>query len=132
MEREVHKESTYRDKVQSLLRKHTPSFLSNSPNSSTATEQQQYASERKLIDRIVSNERTAFAYGIVLTGLVFTSVRFGPRWLAVRIGGKEKERAMKEADAVARKAGTAWMQKGLCEWICTFIGECICWIVCLV
>ena len=52
---------------------------------------------------------------MALSGIVFASVRFGPRWMAIKIGGREKERAMKEAEEAARKAGTAWMSKGLRE-----------------
>eukprot|EP00804_Cyclotella_cryptica_P026477 CCRYP_008124-RA/>CCRYP_008124-RA protein AED:0.55 eAED:0.55 QI:0/0/0/1/1/1/2/0/69 len=51
-------------------------------------------------------------YGIALSGIVFASVRFSPRYLVVKIGGKEKERVMKEAEEVAMKEGTAWMHKG--------------------
>lgn len=116
MEKEALKESTYRSQVQSLLQKHAPTFLSNPPESTNDhTKHQYYAQEQKLVDRIVSNERTAFAYGVALSGIVFASVRFGPRWMAIKIGGREKERAMKEAEEAARKAGTAWMSKGLRE-----------------
>lgn len=114
MEKEILKESTYRAKVQNLLSKYAPTFTSDLPTGDPSITKL-YAAEQKLVDRIVSNERTAFAYGIALSGLVFASVRFGPRWLAVKIGGKEKERAIKEAEEMAKKAGTAWIQKGLCE-----------------
>lgn len=113
-EKEILKESTYRAQVQNLLLKYAPTFTSDLPTRDPSITKQ-YAAEQKLVDRIVSNERTAFAYGIALSGVVFASVRFGPRWLAVKIGGKEKERAMKEAEEMAKKAGTAWIQKGLGE-----------------
>jgi hypothetical protein len=112
IEDEALKESIYRTQVQSLLQKHAPTFLSDPPSQESS---QQYKSEQALVDKIVANERTALAYGVALSGVVFASVRFGPRWLAVRIGGKDKERAMREAEEEARKAGTAWIQKGLCE-----------------
>ena len=92
----IEQELQYRNKVQTLLRKHAsfihhrPSSADESPSSETM---QQYAPEQRLVDRIVSNERTAFMYGIALSGIVFASVRFGPRYLAVKIGGREKERA---------------------------------------
>ncbi|KAL3800202.1 hypothetical protein HJC23_001123 [Cyclotella cryptica] len=73
---------------------------------------QQCAPELRLIERIVSNQRTAFMYGIALSGIVFASVPFSPRYLAVKIGGREKERVTKVAEEVARKEGTAWMHKG--------------------
>ncbi|KAL3784193.1 hypothetical protein HJC23_001392 [Cyclotella cryptica] len=107
------KELHYRNRVQELLRKHTSLIHRSSTEESNSSEtNQQYAPEQRLIDRIVSNERTAFMYGIALSGIVFASVRFGPRYLAVKIGGREKERVMKEAEEVARKEGTAWIHKG--------------------
>lgn len=116
MEKEAQKESFYRSQVQSLLKKHGPS-IHHRPSTSSASDPSalldQYRSEQRLIDRIVSNERTAFAYGLALSGVVFASVRFGPRYLAKKIGGREKERAMKEAEEAAKEAGTAWMQKGI-------------------
>lgn len=62
-------------------------------------------------------------YGVALSGIVFASVRFGPRYLAVKIGGREKERAMKEADEVARREGTAWIQKGAGESLLYCVGS---------
>lgn len=118
MEKEALKESAYKQQVQDLLKKHAPTFISTPEGSSISTElKSQYAAEQKLVDRIVRNETTAFAYGIALSGIVFSSVRFGPRWLTAKIGGKEKVKAMKEAEEVAKKAGNAWIQKGLCEFI---------------
>lgn len=117
MEKELLKESLYKNQVQEILRKHK-GFLSSSYNPNGMKEgevgdliKKQYAAERSIIDRIVANERSAFLGGIALSGLVFASVRYGPRYLAVKLGGKEKERALKEADDVARKEGTRWIQQ---------------------
>ncbi len=121
MEKELLKENLYKNKVQEILRKHK-GFLSSSydhhPDGTKAKDgdnvdliKKQYAAERSIIDRIVSNERSAFLSGIVLSGIVFASVRFGPRYLAIKIGGKEKERAINEADELARKSGTRWIQQ---------------------
>ena len=120
------RELQYRNKVQNLLRKHA-GFMHHRPSSSDGSLSSetihQYAPEQRLIDRIVSNERTAFMYGIALSGIVFASVRFGPRYLAVKLGGKEKERAMREAEELARKEGTAWIQKGAGESVFYFVGS---------
>lgn len=118
MEKEALKESTYRAQVQSLLRKHTPTFISTPTDTKLNNDlSKQYQAEQALINRIVANETTAFMYGIALSGVVFASVRFGPRWLTRKIGGVEKEKAMRDAEEKARKAGNAWIQKGLCEFI---------------
>lgn len=58
----------------------------------------------------MTNERSAFLCGIALSGLVFASVRFGPRFLAIKIN-PDKERLLKEADDIAKKANTRWIQK---------------------
>ncbi|KAK1736759.1 hypothetical protein QTG54_012781 [Skeletonema marinoi] len=119
MEKELLKESLYKNRVQEILRKHK-GFLSSSYNEDVANEgddiellKKQYSSERKIIDGIISNERSAFLSGLALSGVVFASVRFGPRYLAVKLGGIEKARALKEADDAARKAGTRWIQQGV-------------------
>lgn len=123
MEKEALKESTYKQQVQDLLKKHAPTFISAPEDSKISSElKTQYAAEQKLVDRIVRNETIAFAYGIALSGIVFSSVRFGPRWLAAKIGGQEKVKAMKEAEEEAKKAGKAWIQKGLCEFVDTSRG----------
>jgi hypothetical protein len=117
MEKELLKESLYKTKVQEILRKHQ-GFLSRSYNPDVAKEgddidilKKQYSAERCIIDRIISNERSAFFSGIALSGIVFASVRYGPRYLAVKIGGVEKARKLKEADDAAKKAGTRWIQQ---------------------
>jgi hypothetical protein len=119
MEKELMKEGLYKNRVQEILRKHK-GFLSSSYNEDVAKEgddiellKKQYSSERKIIDRIISNERSAFLSGLALSGVVFASVRFGPRYLAVKLGGIEKARVLKEADDAARKAGTRWIQQGV-------------------
>ncbi len=113
------KESLYKNRVQEVRRRHK-SFLSSKYNPDVAKEgddvelpKKQYSAERSIIDRVISNERTAFMSGIALSGIVFASVRFGPRYLAVKIGGIEKARALKEADEAAKKAGTRWIQQGV-------------------
>mmetsp|Transcript_13002 Transcript_13002/g.27672 ORF Transcript_13002/g.27672 Transcript_13002/m.27672 type:complete len:259 (+) Transcript_13002:121-897(+) len=116
-EKERPKETQYLTKVYGVLRKHK-GFLTNYPGSGTLsnTEEEvrlrkQYASERAIFEKIAKNEVTAFACGLALSALVFTSVRYAPRYLAVKIGGKEKERALKEADEISRKSNTRWIQQ---------------------
>ncbi len=116
-EKERLKESQYLTKVYDVLRRHR-GFLTNYPGSGSLNNndedsrlKKQYASERAVFDKIAKNEVTAFASGLALSALVFTSVRFAPRYLAVKIGGKEKERALKEADEISRKSNTRWIQQ---------------------
>lgn len=103
-------------RIQDILRKHR-GFLTNYPGeASSDTEdasisKKQFAPERSIIDKIVSNESISFFSGIALGAFVFASVRYAPRYLAVRIGGQEKEKALKDADERARKANTKWVQQ---------------------
>ena len=117
MEKELLKESLYKNRVQDILRNHKGFLSNNYPDAVKEGEdieqlKKQYSKERSIIDRVISNERSAFLSGIALSGLVFASVRFGPRYLAVKLGGAEKAKAIKEADEAAKKAGTRWMQQG--------------------
>jgi len=115
-EKELLKENLYLNKVQDILRKHrgflqagcAPDELNQGEDPSLINKQ--YAAERAIIDRVTANERTAFLSGIALSGLVFASVRFGPRYLAVKIN-PEKERLLREADEIAKKANTRWIQQ---------------------
>lgn len=117
---ELLKETKYRDRVQEILKKHrgtlqaaynaTPEDGSSIDGNDPVPMKEKYAAENRIIQRVMTNERSAFLSGLALSGLVFASVRFGPRYLAVRIN-PDKARKLKEADEIAEKANTRWIQK---------------------
>lgn len=117
-EKELRNETKYQDRVKALLNKHRGvlqdhrSVLEKQDvdDKDLSHIKKQYAAESSIIERVMANERTAFFSGIALSGLVFTTVRFGPRFLAVKIN-PEKAQKLKEADEIAEKAGTRWIQK---------------------
>ena len=119
-EKELMKENLYRNQVQNILRKHRGILqAAYSPSSTEVVSKygedpslikKQYAAETAIIERVMANERSAFLCGIALSGLVFASVRYMPRYLAVRINPQNAKK-LKEADEIAEKAGTRWMQK---------------------
>lgn len=104
-EKELLKENLYRNKVQEILRESRSSL-----QEVVHGEDKSYAAESAIIDGVMKNERNAFLTGIALSGLVFASVRFGPRYLVVKIN-PEKAKKLAEADAIAEKANTRWIQK---------------------
>jgi len=115
-EKELLKENLYHNKVLNILRTHK-GFLQFEPSPEVVKDgenldllKKQYAAENAIIDRVVANETSAFLSGIALSGLVFASVRFGPRYLVARIN-PDKARLLKEADEIAEKANTRWIQK---------------------
>lgn len=118
-EKELLKENLYRNKVQNVLRKHK-GFLQAAYNPSPEVVladgddpsliKKKYAAENSIINGVIANERSAFLCGIALSGLVFASVRFGPRYLAVKIN-PDKAKKLREADEIAEKANTRWIQK---------------------
>lgn len=117
-EKELLKENLHLNQLQNILRKHK-GFLQAAYNPSSnelkdgedpSLIKKQYAAESAIIDRVMANERSAFLSGLALSGLVFASVRFGPRYLIVKIN-PAKEKLLKEADDIANKANTRWMQK---------------------
>ena len=105
-EKELLKENLYLNRIQEILRK-SRGYLQEAV---TAEASAQYSTETTIIDRVIVNERNAFISGIVLSGLVFTSVRFGPRFIVTKLN-PEKGKMLKKADDIAEKAGTRWMQK---------------------
>ena len=117
-EKELMKENLYLNRLQDVLRKHkdfllaaykqSPEVLKGDDNPSLI--KGRYAAESAIIDRVMANERSAFLSAIALSGLVFASVRFGPRYLTVKIN-PEKAKMLKEADEIAEKANTRWIQK---------------------
>ena len=107
-EKELLKENLYLNRIQEILRK-SRGFLQEAVTAE-ASNVEQYSTETTIIDRVIKNERNAFISGIVLSGLVFTSVRFGPRFIVTKLN-PEKARLLKESDDIAEKAGTRWMQK---------------------
>ena len=107
-EKELLKENLYLNRIQEILRK-SRGFLQEAVTEE-ASNVEQYSTETTIIDRVVANERNAFVSGIVLSGLVFTSVRFGPRFIVTKLN-PEKARMLRESDDIAEKAGTRWMQK---------------------
>ncbi|KAL7542659.1 hypothetical protein ACHAXR_012105 [Thalassiosira sp. AJA248-18] len=117
-EKELLKESLYRTKMREVLGKHRgilQAAYNPSPEVLTDTDdptliKKQYAAESAIIQRVMANERAAFLSGIALSGLVFASIRFGPRYLAIKIN-PDKARILKEADEIAEKANTRWIQK---------------------
>ena len=115
-EKELLKENLYRNRVQEILRKYRGSLQeaynnnSSGDDADSANIKKQYASESAIIEKVMSNERSAFLSGIVLSGLVFASVRFGPRYLITKINS-DKARSLREADAIAEIANTRWIQK---------------------
>jgi len=118
-EKELLKENLYRNQVQNILRKHQDSLraaYNQSPDAPTTDGddlsliKNKYAAESSIIRGVMANERSAFLCGIALSGLVFASVRFAPRYLAVKIN-PDKARKLREADEIAEKANTRWMQK---------------------
>ena len=114
-EKELLKENLYLNRVQEVLRNHR-GFLANYPSKAADASEdtkRQYAAEQSIISEVTANERYAFACGIAVSGIVFASVRYGPRYLASMIGGKEKARKIKEADEIAEKAKTRWIQKNV-------------------
>lgn len=109
-EKELLKESLYKTRVQNLLRKQKDFLLPGNDSDDSSIVERQYAAERSIVRRIVSNETSAVLCGVALSGLVFASVRYGPRRMLIWIN-PDKERLLKEADDMARKANTRWMQK---------------------
>lgn len=115
-EKELMKENLYNNQVRELLKKHQGVLQAAYNSGGDAIEdgpspvKKRYAAEGAIIERVMANERTAFLSGIALSGIVFASVRFGPRWLAIKIN-PEKARMLREADEIAEKANTRWMQK---------------------
>mmetsp|Transcript_38256 Transcript_38256/g.81661 ORF Transcript_38256/g.81661 Transcript_38256/m.81661 type:complete len:264 (+) Transcript_38256:216-1007(+) len=119
-EKELLKENLYVNKLQNILRKHkgslqaaynpSPDDLKDADDHSLINIKQQYATESAIIERVMASERSAFLSGIALSGLVFASVRYGPRYLAVKINPAKKQ-LLKEADEIAKKANTRWIQK---------------------
>ena len=107
-EKELLKENLYLNRIQEILRK-SRGFLQEAVTEE-ASNVEQYSTETTIIDGVIKNERNAFISGIILSGLVFTSVRFGPRFIVTKLN-PEKARLLKESDDIAEKAGTRWMQK---------------------
>lgn len=113
------KENLYRNQLQNLIRKHkgllqaaydgdSDRVLKDGEDPSLI--KKQYAAESAIVDRVMANERSAYLHGIALAGLVFASVRFGPRYLAIKIN-PDKAKKLKEVDEIAEKANTRWIQK---------------------
>ena len=117
-EKELLKENLYQNRVREILTKHKGTLQAayngeagnDDGEQDPSIRKKQYAAEGKIIERVMSNERNAFLSGIALFPIVFASVRFGPRFLAVKIN-PEKARKLREADEIAEKAGTRWIQK---------------------
>ena len=107
-EKELLKENLYLNRIQEILRK-SRGYLQEAVTEE-ASNVEQYSAETTIIDGVIANERNAFISGIVLSGLVFTSVRFGPRFIVTKLN-PEKGKMLKKADDIAEKAGTRWMQK---------------------
>lgn len=109
-EKELLKENLYLNRIQEILRKSRGYLQDAVTSEASSAVKEQYSTETSIIDGVIANERNAFVSGIVLSGLVFTSVRFGPRFIVTKLN-PEKARMLKEADDIAEKAGTRWMQK---------------------
>ena len=109
-EKELLKENLYLNRIQEILRKSRGYLQEAVTGEASSVVKEQYSTETSIIDGVIANERNAFVSGIVLSGLVFTSVRFGPRFIVTKLN-PEKAKMLKEADDIAEKAGTRWMQK---------------------
>ncbi|KAL7553081.1 hypothetical protein ACHAWF_016343 [Thalassiosira exigua] len=117
-EKELLKENLYNNQVQNILRKHKDNLQAAYNESHEVSKdgqdlsliREQYAAESAIIARVMANERSALLNGVALGALVFASVRYGPRYLVTKLN-PEKARLLKEADAVAEKANTRWIQK---------------------
>ncbi|KAL9183725.1 hypothetical protein ACHAXT_004581 [Thalassiosira profunda] len=116
-EKELQKENLYKDRTKEILKKHRGALQAAYQNHTQSDNgedlevvRKRYAAESDIIGRVMANERSAFLAGIALSGVAFVSVRFLPRYLAVRIN-PDKARKLREADEIAEKAGTRWMQK---------------------
>jgi hypothetical protein len=126
----VENERVYHNKVQNLLHKHKGLLLAAYYGRSSSTSshppapppqhddnpsliKMQYATERSIIDRIISNERNAFLGGLGMTALAFASLRYGPGKLLTKLN-PEKARQIKEAEVLADKSKSSlarWAQK---------------------
>ena len=115
-EKELSKESLYKDRVQSILQKHKRLILepknytygnNNESGEPAAFNINQYASERAIIDRVIANQRNAVLGGMALSGLAFASLRYGPRTMIAKLN---PEKLTKLNEIEARKG---WIQKSL-------------------
>lgn len=109
-EKELSKESLYKDRVQSILQKHKRLILepkndTYGNNNGDALNINQYASERAIIDRVISNQRIAVLGGMALSGLAFASLRFFPRAMIAKL-----DQLAKLHEIEAKKG---WIQKSV-------------------
>ena len=103
-------EALYNKKLVEILRKHRGGLLNKTPADDQGG-RDAFAAENALLDRVMRNERSSILSSLALAGLVFGTVRYGPRAAVIRIGGEAKRAALKEADELAKKANTRSIQK---------------------
>lgn len=101
VEKERLNESKYRKLYTDLLQKHKG--LLTTSQDATGENQNDYAEESKLVQNAMTAERDAMLYGLAGGIAAFVSLRFFPKYMIWRIGGKEKLNALKEAEAKAKE-----------------------------
>ena len=115
-------ETLYNKKLVEILRKHRGLLQSSQSSTSTVTTSEDqrgedqrgrdvFAAENALLDRVMRNERSNILSSLALAGLVFGTVRYGPRFAVIKIGGEAKRLALQRADELAEKANTRLIQK---------------------
>lgn len=76
-----------------------------------AHDQAQFAEEAALLKEAISSQRQLWLAGIGIGLLTFASLHYLPTYLIRSVGGEAKVKALRAAEAQAKKDGTAWIRK---------------------
>ena len=74
-------------------------------------DQADFAEEAALLKEAISSQRKVWIAGFGIGMLTFLSLRYLPHYVIRRFGGKDRVKALEEAEQQAKINGTAWVRK---------------------